>query len=55
MEDTHAGEKAHPEVSSRTPRGARLFKENRTNYSSDGAAYASITRKLGCSRFTLPD
>ena len=34
-------------------RGVRLFKENRPDYSSDSAAYASITEKLGCSRFTL--
>lgn len=34
-------------------RGVRLFKENRAAYSSEGAAYASIAEKLGCSRFTL--
>ena len=32
-------------------RGVRLFKENRSNCSSDSAAYASIAEKLGCSRF----
>ena len=35
-------------------RGVRLIKENRSNYSSDSAAYASIAEKLGCSRFPLP-
>ena len=34
-------------------RGVRLFKENRSDYSSDSAAYASIAEKLGCSRFPL--
>ena len=34
-------------------RGVRLVKENRPDYSSDSAAYASIAEKLGCSRFTL--
>ena len=34
-------------------RGVRPFKENRPDYSSDSAAYASIAEKLGCSRFTL--
>ena len=34
-------------------RGVRPFKENRSNYSSDSAAYASIMEKPGCSRFTL--
>ena len=34
-------------------RGVRPFKENRSNYSSDNAAYASIMEKPGCSRFTL--
>ena len=34
-------------------RGVRLIKENRSNYSSDSAAYASIAEKLGCSRFPL--
>ena len=34
-------------------RGVRLFKENRSDYSSDSAAYALIAEKLGCSRFPL--
>ena len=34
-------------------RGVRPFKENRSNCSSDSAAYASIMEKPGCSRFTL--
>ena len=34
-------------------RGVRPFKENRPDYSSDSAAYASIAEKLGCSRFPL--
>ena len=34
-------------------REVRLFKENRSNCSSDSAAYTSIAEKLGCSRFTL--
>ena len=29
-------------------RGIRLFKENRSNYSSDNAAYKAIGSKLGC-------
>jgi len=34
-------------------RGVRLFKENHPDCSSGSAACASITGKLGCSRFTL--
>ncbi|PHQ95149.1 MAG: hypothetical protein COB40_10845 [Marinosulfonomonas sp.] len=30
-------------------RGVRLFKENRTNYPSNNAAYKTIASKLGCS------
>ena len=34
-------------------RGIRLFKENRSNYSSDNAAYRAIASKLGCSPDSL--
>ena len=34
-------------------RGVRLFKGNRSDYSSGSAAYASIAEKFGCSRFPL--
>ena len=34
-------------------RGVRLFKENRSNYSSDNAAYKAIGSKLGCSPDSL--
>ena len=34
-------------------RGVRLFKENRSNYSSDNAAYKAIASKLGCSPDSL--
>jgi len=34
-------------------RGIRLFKENRSNYSSDNAAYKAIASKLGCSPDSL--
>ena len=34
-------------------RGIRLFKENRSNYSSDNAAYREIASKLGCSPDSL--
>jgi transposase len=34
-------------------RGIRLFKENRSNYSSDNAAYKAIGSKLGCSPDSL--
>jgi transposase-like protein len=34
-------------------RGIRLFKENRTNYSSNNAAYKAIGSKLGCSGDSL--
>ena len=47
--------KAYPEATSRTPRGVRLFKENRADYSSDSVAYASTSEKLGCSGFTLQE
>ena len=34
-------------------RGVRLFKENRTDYGSDNAAYRAIASKLGCSPDSL--
>jgi len=34
-------------------RGIRLFRENRSNYSSDNAAYKAIASKLGCSPDSL--
>ena len=34
-------------------RGIRLFRENRSNYSSDNAAYKAIGSKLGCSPDSL--
>ena len=34
-------------------RGVRLFKENRTNYPSNNAAYKAIASKLGCSGDSL--
>ena len=34
-------------------RGIRLFKENRSNYSSDNAAYKAIASKFGCSPDSL--
>ena len=34
-------------------RGIRLFKENRSNYSSDNAAYKAIAFKFGCSSDSL--
>ena len=34
-------------------RGIRLFKENRSNYSSNNAAYKAIASKLGCSPDSL--
>ena len=34
-------------------RGIRLFKENRSNYSSNNAAYKAIASKLGCSADSL--
>jgi transposase-like protein len=34
-------------------RGIRLFKENRSNYSSDNAAYRAIASKLGCAPDSL--
>ena len=34
-------------------RGIRLFKENRSNYSSDNGAYRAIASKLGCSPDSL--
>ena len=34
-------------------RSIRLFKENRSNYSSDNAAYKAIASKLGCSPDSL--
>ena len=34
-------------------RGIRLFIENRSNYSSDNAAYKAIASKLGCSPDSL--
>ncbi len=34
-------------------RGVRLFQENRTDYSSDNAAYRAIAPKLGCSPDSL--
>jgi len=34
-------------------RGIRLFNENRSNYSSDNAAYKAIASKLGCSPDSL--
>ena len=34
-------------------RGVQLVKENRSDCSSDSAAYALIAEKLGCSRFPL--
>lgn len=34
-------------------RGVRLFRENRSSYSSDSAAYRAIAPKLGCSPDSL--
>lgn len=34
-------------------RGVRLFKEHRSEYASDNAAYRAIARKLGCSPDSL--
>ena len=34
-------------------RGVRLFKEHRTEYPSDNAAYRAIAPKLGCSQDSL--
>jgi transposase len=34
-------------------RGVRLFQENRSNYSSDNAAFKAIAPKLGCSPDSL--
>ena len=34
-------------------RGVRLFRENRSEYSSDNAAYRAIAPKLGCSPDSL--
>ena len=34
-------------------RGVRLFRENRSNYTSDNAAYRAIAPKLGCSPDSL--
>lgn len=34
-------------------RGVRLFRENRSEYSSDNAAYRAIALKLGCSPDSL--
>ena len=34
-------------------RGVRLYREHRSDYPSDYAAYEAISGKLGCSRFTL--
>lgn len=34
-------------------RGIRLFKENRSNYFSDNAAYRAISSKFGCSPDSL--
>ena len=36
-------------------RGVRLFREHRSDYSSDSAAYRAIASKLGCSSFSLRD
>ena len=36
-------------------RGVRLFREHRSEYSSDSAAYRAIASKLGCSSFSLRD
>ena len=36
-------------------RGVRLFREHRSDCSSDSAAYRAIASKLGCSSFSLRD
>ena len=36
-------------------RGVRLFREHRSDYSSDSGAYRAIASKLGCSSFSLRD
>lgn len=36
-------------------RGVRLFREHRSDYSSDSAAFRAIASKLGCSSFSLRD
>ena len=36
-------------------RGVRLFREHRSDYSSNSAAYRAIASKLGCSSFSLRD
>jgi len=34
-------------------RGVRLYREHRSDYTSDNAAYRAIASKLGCSHDTL--
>jgi len=53
-DELHGTEKSPPKYTAEfRERGVRLFQENRSNYSSDNAAFKAIAAKLGCSPDSL--